>query len=146
MLITESEVAVATRVVRLQGGGLRFLDVDGTAHGGDLRVVTRVHQGFDSTQQWRVTDLGSGMCTIQQVSSGRFLDAPEVGARNFRVVTRPQQKRGTQIWRIEDFGGGFISIQQVSSGRFLEATLGGDFSVVARPAVSNEQTWRIGDP
>ena len=145
MLITESEVAVATRVVRLQGGGLRFLDVDGTAHG-DVRVVTRVYRGFDSTQQWRVTDLGSGMCTIQQVSSGRFLDAPEVGARNFRVVTRPQQKRGTQIWRIEDFGGGFISIQQVSSGRFLEATLGGDFSVVARPAVSNEQTWRIGDP
>ena len=145
MLITESEVAVATRVVRLQGGGLRFLDVDGTADG-DFRVVTRVHQGFDSTQQWRVTDLGSGMCTIQQVSSGRFLDAPEVGARNFRVVTRPQQKRGTQIWRIEDFGGGFISIQQISSGRFLEATLGGDFSVVARPAVSNEQTWRIGDP
>ena len=145
MLITESEVAVATRVVRLQGGGLRFLDVDGTADG-DFRVVTRVYRGFDSTQQWRVTDLGSGMCTIQQVSSGRFLDAHEVGARDFRVVTRPQQKRGTQIWRIEDFGGGFISIQQVSSGRFLEATLGGDFSVVARPAVSNEQTWRIGDP
>ena len=113
-----------------------------------ISVATRIHpcaRGF-STQQWRVTDLGSGMCTIQQVSSGRFLDAPEVGARDFRVVTRPQQKRGTQIWRIEDFGGGFISIQQVSSGRFLEATLGGDFSVVARPAVSNEQTWRIGDP
>jgi hypothetical protein len=145
MSITKSEEAVATRIVRLQGGGLRFLDAHETANK-DFRVVTRAYQGFDSTQHWRVTDLGSGVCTIQHVSSGRFLDAHQVGARDFRVVTRPRQERGTQTWRIEDFGGGFISIQQVSSGRFLEATLGGDFSVVARPTVSNEQTWRIGDP
>jgi hypothetical protein len=145
MSITKSMEAIATRVVRLQGGGLRFLDADGTA-GGDFQVVTRVYQGFDSIQHWRVTDLGSGVCTIQHVSSGRFLDAREVGTRDFPVVTRPRQERDAQIWRIEDFGGGFISIQQVSSGRFLEATLGGDFSVVARPTVSNEQTWRIGDP
>jgi hypothetical protein len=145
MSITTYEEAVATGIVRLQGGGLRFLDADGTAHE-DFQVVTRVYQGLDSTQDWRVTDLGSGVCTIQHVSSGRFLDAHKVGARDFRVVTRPRQERDTQSWLIEDFGGGFISIQQVSSGRFLEATLGGDFSVVARATVSNEQTWRIGGP
>jgi hypothetical protein len=145
MSITTYEEAVATRIVRLQGGGLRFLDAHETADK-DFRVVTREYRGFDSAQQWRLTDLGSGVCAIQHVSSGRFLDAYEVGARDFLVVTRRRHKRGSQIWRIEDFGGGFVSIQQVSSGRFLEATLGGDFSVVARPAVSNEQTWRIGDP
>ena len=74
------------------------------------------------------------MSTIQQVSSGRFLDAHEIGELDFRVVTRPQQDNDTQFWRIQDFGGGFISIQQVSSGRFLEATLDGDFYVVTRPA------------
>jgi hypothetical protein len=145
MSITTYEEAVATRIVRLQGGGLRFLDAHETAHE-DFQVMTRAYQGVDSTQHWRVTDLGFGVCTIRQVSSGRFLDAHGVSARDFRVVTRPRQESDSQSWRIEDFGGGFISIQQVSSGRFLEATVGGDFLVVARPAVSNEQTWRIGGP
>jgi Ricin-type beta-trefoil lectin domain-like len=145
MSITTSEEAVATRVIRLQGGGLRFLDVH-ERPGKDFQVVTRAYRGVDSTQHWRVTDLGSGVCTIQHVGSGRFLDAHGVGARDFLVITRPRQDSDTQSWRIEDFGGGFISIQQVSSGRFLEATVGGDFLVVARPAVNNEQTWRIGGP
>jgi hypothetical protein len=145
MSITKSEEAVATRVVRLQGGGLRFLDAHGIAQK-DFQVVTRAFQGLDTSQHWRVTDLGAGVSTIQQVSSGRFLDAHEIGELDYRVVARPQQDNDTQRWRIEDFGGGFISIQQLSSGRFLEATLDGDFEVVTRPAVSNEQTWRIGDP
>ncbi len=145
MSITTNKEAVATRTVRLQGGGLRFLDAHEIA-GKDFQVVTRAFQGFDTTQHWRVTDLGGDVSTIQQVSSGRFLDAHEIAELDFRVVTRPQQNNDTQRWRIQDFGGGFISIQQVSSGRFLEATLDGDFNVVTRPVVSSEQTWRIGDP
>ncbi|WP_123024915.1 RICIN domain-containing protein [Mycolicibacterium stellerae] len=145
MSITTNEEAVATRVVRLQGGGLRFLDAHQTAQK-DCQVFTRAFQGSDASQHWRVTELGGGVSTIQQVSSGRFLDAHEIGDLDFRVVTRPRQDSDTQRWRIQDFGGGFISIEQVSSGRFLEATLGGDFTVVTRPAISSEQTWRIGDP
>ncbi len=144
MSITTNEEAVATRIVRLQGGGLRFLDAHEIPQK-DFQVVTRAFQGFDTTQHWRITDVAGGS-TIQQVSSGRFLDAHEIGELDFRVVTRPQQYNDTQRWRIQDFGGGFISIQQVSSGRFLEATLAGDFTVVTRPVVSSEQTWRIGDP
>ena len=100
---------------------------------------------MDTSQHWRVTDLGAGVSTIQQVSSGRFLDAHEIAELNFRVVTRPQQDNDTQLWRIQDFGGGFVTIQQVSSGRFLEATLNGDFNVVTRPLGSDQQTWRVGD-
>jgi hypothetical protein len=145
MSITMHTVAKAsTRIIRLQGGGLRFLDAHEIPQK-DFQVVTRPFQGFDTTQHWRVTDTGNGN-TIQQVSSGRFLDAHEIEELDFRVVTRPQQDNDTQLWHIQDFGGGFITIQQVSSGRFLEATLDGDFNVVTRPLGSNEQTWRIGDP
>jgi hypothetical protein len=145
MSITTHEEAVATRVVRLQGGGLRFLDVHESAQK-DFQVVTRAFAGFDTTQHWRFIDLGGDVSAIQQVSSGRFLDAHEIGGLDFRVVTRPQRDNDTQRWRVQDFGGGFISIQQISSGRFLEATLDGDFHVVTRPMVSSEQTWRLGDP
>ncbi len=133
------------QIVRLQGGGLRFLDAH-EIQDLDYNVVTRTFQGFDTTQQWRMNDLGGGVKTIQQVSSGRFLDAHEIAELDFRVVTRPQQDNDTQRWRVQDFGGGFITIQHLSSGRFLEATLDGDFQVVTRPQGSDQQTWRLGDP
>ena len=134
-----------TQIVRLQGGGLRFLDAHEIQEK-DFQVVTRPFQGFDTTQQWRINDLGGGVSTIQQVSSGRFLDAHEIPELDFRVVTRPQQDNDTQRWRIQNFGGGFVTIQQVSSGMFLEATLDGDFNVVNRQQGSDQQTWRVGDP
>jgi Ricin-type beta-trefoil lectin domain-like len=134
-----------TQIVRLQGGGLRFLDAHEIQEK-DFQVVTRPFQGFDTTQQWRINDLGGGVSTIQQVSSGRFLDAHEIPELDFRVVTRPQQDNDTQRWRIQNFGGGFVTIQQVSSGMFLEATLNGDFNVVNRQQGSDQQTWRVGDP
>ena len=143
MSITKpASTQVHTRILRLQGGGLRFLDSAESPHEG-FRVVNRP---FDrqGTQHWRVSDLGGDVSTIQQVSSGRFLDAHEVS--DFCVVTRPGRDSDTQRWRIQDFGGGFISIQQVSSERFLEATVDGDFTVVTRPAGNSEQTWRIGGP
>jgi hypothetical protein len=133
-----------TQTVRLQGGGLRFLDAHEISQL-DFNVVTRPFQGFDTTQQWRMTDAGNGTKTIQQVSSGRFLDAHEIQELDFRVVTRPQQNNDTQRWRVQDYGGGFVTIQQVSSGQFLEATLDGDFNVVTRPQGSDQQTWRVGD-
>lgn len=129
----------STRIVRLQGGGLRFLDAHEVALEG-FRVVTRPLQRFDATQQWKVISLGGDMVRLQQISSGRFLAA----GPDFRAVTRPQRNNDRQRWRLQDFGGGFITIQQVSSGRFLEATVHGDFSVVTRPPGDSEQVWRIG--
>ena len=138
-IATQAIARANTRVVRLQGGGLRFLD----AHGGpreNFQVVTRPLQRFDATQEWRVTNLGDDMVSLQQVSSGRFLTAE----LDFRVVTRPQRNGDHQRWRFQDFGGGFLTIQQVHSGRFLEATVHGDFAVVTRPPGNSEQVWRIG--
>ena len=40
---------------------------------------------------WRLTNVGGNVHTIQQVSSGRFLDAHEIASLDFDVVTRPQQ-------------------------------------------------------
>ena len=134
-----------SQIVRLQGGGIRFLDAHEIPDL-DFNVVTRPFQGFDTSQHWRMNDLGGGINTIQQVSSGRFLDAHEIAELDFRVVTRPQQDNDTQRWRVQNFGGGFVTIQHVSSGRFLEATLDGDFQVVSRPQGSQQQEWRLGDP
>jgi hypothetical protein len=132
-------------IVRLQGGGLRFLDAHEMREK-DFQVVTRPFQGADATQHWRVIDLGGGVSTIQQVSSGRFLDTHENEDLDFTVVTRARQDNDTQRWLIQDFGRGFAAIQQVSSGRFLEATVDGDFTVVTRTEDHSEQTWRIGEP
>jgi len=132
-------------IVRLQGGGIRFLDAHEIAER-DFNVVTRSFQN-NNTQHWRLTNVGGNIHTIQQVSSGRFLDAHEVASQGFRVVTRPQQNNDTQRWRLFNFGGGFHTVQQVSSGRFLVATLDGDFLVVTTPSPdSNQHIWRVGDP
>ena len=143
--VAGEKTAAVQGVVRLQGGGIRFLDAHEISQK-DFNVVTRAFQN-NNTQQWRLTNVGGNVHTIQQVSSGRFLDAHEISSLNFRVVTRPQQNNDTQRWRLFDFGGGFFTVQQVSSGRFLEALLDGDFQVVTRPGSgSNQQTWRLGDP
>ncbi|MDX1882423.1 RICIN domain-containing protein [Mycolicibacterium sp. 120270] len=127
----------STQIVRFQGGGLRFLDTHG------FQVVTRPFQASDATQHWKVIGHDRDGCTIQQVSSGRFL-AAAIDA-DFAVTTVCLSS-DAQRWRIGDFGGGFTTIQHVDSGRFLEATVFGDFVVVTRPAGSSEQVWRIGDP
>ena len=127
--VAGEKTAAVQGVVRLQGGGIRFLDAHEISQK-DFNVVTRAFQN-NNTQQWRLTNVGGNVHTIQQV----------------RVVTRPQQNNDTQRWRLFDFGGGFFTVQQVSSGRFLEALLDGDFQVVTRPGSgSNQQTWRLGDP
>ncbi|OBB03670.1 hypothetical protein A5662_11730 [Mycobacteriaceae bacterium 1482268.1] len=127
-----------TRIVRLQGGGLRFLDAVPEK---DFQVVTRPLRGIDSSQHWRIVDLGGGLCVVQQLSSGRCLDT-----NGIRVVARQQREDDSQRWRLTDFGGGFITLEQLSSGRFLEGGVDGDFHVTTRPAGDSEQTWRLGDP
>jgi hypothetical protein len=140
----EKSSAVFSRIVRLQGGGLRFLDAHEIPQL-DFNVVTRPLQN-NNTQHWLLTNVGGIVYTIQQVSNCRFLDAHEIASLNFRVVTRPFQNNDTQRWRLLDFGGGFFEIQQVSSGRFLAATLDGDFQVVTGPPDNDLTTWRQGDP
>jgi hypothetical protein len=44
------------------------------------------------------------MYRIQQVSSGRFLDAHEIPQLDFRVVTRQFQDNFTQVWILYDRG------------------------------------------
>lgn len=76
-----------------------------------------------------------------------LLDAHEIPALDFRVVTRPRQENNTQLWRLFDVGGNFFEIQQDSSKRFLEAYLSptNDFQAVTRPERfgDNAQLWRI---
>jgi hypothetical protein len=45
--------------------------------------------------------LGNNMFTIQQKSSGRFMDAHEIEEKDFALVTRPAQNNDTQRWLIK---------------------------------------------
>lgn len=140
----QAEALARTRIIQLQGGGLRFLDALQTSQC-EFRVVTRPPCGT-CAPRWKVVALGDGVSAIAHLSSGRYLAAHESDALDFAAVARPRRDDDSQRWRIEDFGGGFATIEQVSTGRFLEAMVDGDFIVVTRPAGSSEQTWRIGEP
>ena len=85
----DKSVAASSRIVRLQGGGLRFLDAHEIPQL-DFNVVTRPFQN-NNTQHWGLANVGGNVFTIQQISNGRFLDAHEIASLDFRVVTRPQQ-------------------------------------------------------
>ena len=92
----EKSVAASSRIVRLQGGGLRFLDAHEIPQL-DFNVVTRPFQNND-TQRWLLLDFGGSFFTIQQVSNGRFLEATLDG--DFQVVTRPGPDNNQQVWRL----------------------------------------------
>ena len=62
-------------------------------------MVTRPQQDND-TQRWSLVGFGGGFFTIQQVSSGRFLEATLDG--DFQVVTRPGPGNDQQTWRLGD--------------------------------------------
>lgn len=87
--------------------------------------------------------------TIQQVSSGRFLDAWNDGTHDHDVVTRAGQGDSSQEWLVtfDDSGAAIATLQQVSSGRFLDAheidSL--DFRAVSRAGgqTDNTQNWQI---
>lgn len=87
--------------------------------------------------------------TIQQVSSGRFLDAWNDGTHDYDVVTRPAQGDPSQEWLVtwDESGAGIATIQQVSSGRLLDAheIAPLDFRAVSRPGGQTDRTqeWRL---
>ena len=88
--------------------------------------------------------LEEGVYTIQQKSSGRFVDAHENEGNDFSLVTRTAQNNETQRWILKPLGDDSYTIQQESNGRLVDAheSAGNDFSLVTRPAHNNDtQTW-----
>jgi hypothetical protein len=86
-----------------------------------------------------------GVYTVQQQSSGRFLDAYE-SSNDFKAVTRPAQNDDSQRWVIQAMGNDEFTIQQLVNGQFLDAheSSGSDFSVVTRgPQNNDSQRWVI---
>jgi hypothetical protein len=89
--------------------------------------------------------LASGTYTIRQKSNSRFLDAHEIAANDFRLVTRPAQNNDTQRWELASVGQVY-AIRQKSSGRFVDAhdSAANDFRLVTRTAQDNAtQRWVV---
>ncbi len=106
-----------------------------------VRVTRALPGGFSVTITEQVV---SGLYTIQQKSSGRFMDAHEIEGKDFSLVTRPAQTDDTQRWTITDMGDRTCTIQQKSNGRFVDAheIAEKDFAMVTRPAQNNDtQRW-----
>jgi hypothetical protein len=68
--------------------------------GHDFALVTRNANNSDS-QRWIVIPSGNNAFTVQQKSSGRFMDAHEIEEKDFALVTRPAQNNDTQRWLIK---------------------------------------------
>ena len=98
------------------------------------------HLGF---RQDGSLPLAAGTYAVQQLSSGRFLDAYLTSADDFSVVTGTTQSSDSQRWRFTPVGM-VHTVQQVSSGRFLDAheDSAEDFSAVTRTEEGNDtQRW-----
>lgn len=91
------------------------------------------------------TVLENGTYTLQQASNGKYLDAHENTAKDFRVVTRGAQNNATQLWVIKNKPNGNYTVQQLSNMRYMDAHEGShDNSIVTRPAQGNTtQLWKI---
>jgi hypothetical protein len=85
-----------------------------------------------------------GTYTIQQRSTGRYLDAHE-GSNDNSVVTRNRQNNTTQAWILTPLGQNTYTIQQKSNRRYMDAHEGSnDNSVVTRNRQNNNtQRWII---
>lgn len=122
----------------------RFLDAYESSN--DHSAITRAAQAND-TQLWVLLPVPGRLATytMQQLSSGRFLDAHESAGNDFSAVTRDRQDNDTQRWAVASVDEGVITLRQVSSGRVLEAYEGtNDSSAVTRPADgSDRQRWRL---
>ncbi|WP_199683867.1 RICIN domain-containing protein [Antrihabitans sp. YC2-6] len=86
--------------------------------------------------------------TIQQLSSGRYLDAWNDGSHDNGVVTRPNQGDPSQQWRItwDESGTSTGTIQQMSNGLYLDAheISDRDYQTVTRPEQNNAtQMWQV---
>ena len=83
--------------------------------------------------------------TLQQVATGRYLDAYEHD-NDHRTVTRPDQDNDTQKWFFRSAGAGLYTIQQVRTARYLDAyeDRKDDYSLVTRPNQNNlTQKWLL---
>ena len=86
------------------------------------------------------------ICTFQQASNGRYLDAHEHTGEDYRLVTRTAQNNATQQWLVIGQGNNIYTVQQVSNGRYVDAHehAGEDYRLVTRTAQNNAtQQWRI---
>jgi hypothetical protein len=109
--------------------------------GVEVRVIRALSGGFSVS----ITDpADSSAYTLRQKSNGRFVDAHEIEARDFALVTRPAQNNDTQRWVITSLGNGAYTIRQKSNGRLVDAheIEGKDFAVVTRLGQNNDsQRW-----
>lgn len=134
-----------------QKSSVRF--VDAQVNRNDFALYTRALQDFGAREHeffngpgWILTLERDGSYTIQQKSTGRFVDAHEIGGdKDFAVVTRPRQTFDeTQNWILTPLGSGVFTIQQKSSRRFLDAYQDAQhgWAVVTRLAQNDDtQRW-----
>jgi hypothetical protein len=106
--IAERTLGPAQRIVRLQGGGLRFLDAHEIPQL-DFNGVTRPFQN-NNTQHWMLTNVGGNIHTIQQVSTADF-------------STRTKSQASISAWsrarnRTTTPSAGVSSTSAVASSRF----------------------------
>lgn len=126
----------------------RFLDAHETSSA-NYRVVTREAQR-NKSQEWLLTDDGHGdhgetLYNIRQCNTGRYLDAYEVAADDYKAVTRTAQGNDSQRWLLRPDGDSY-TIRQVVTDRYLDAyeSKAQDYQVVTRTAQGNDsQRWRV---
>ncbi len=85
---------------------------------------------------------------IEQVSTGRSLDAWEDATHDYQAVVWSYQDNDTQLWRMTHVEGNVYTFQQVSNDRYLDARQNdtNDWNVVTRPAQNNDtQRWLVTD-
>ncbi|HEX6254280.1 MAG TPA: RICIN domain-containing protein [Euzebyales bacterium] len=109
--------------------------------------VSRIRQASPTVRALDAAPLplATGIHTIRQASSGRFVDAHEDASEDFSVVTRTAQDNDTQRWRFTPVAT-VVTMQQVSSDRYVDAheDAAEDFSVVTRTAQHNDsQRWVV---
>jgi hypothetical protein len=128
-------------------------------YGGDWNVVTSgstappLPSGADP--RWIMTSQGVGIYTFHRLFAvqggtgkyARYIDAHEIGEKDFNVVTRERQTFDkTQLWQLIPKGGDIFEIVQVSSGRFMDAheIPEMNYRVVTRPRQNNPtQLWKV---
>ncbi len=101
-----------------------------------------------ATSAFAALPAAAQLVTIQQVSSGRFLDAWETTTYDYRAVVWTEQNNDTQLWRMTHVEGQVYTFQQVSNNRYLDAyeNDGQDWNAVTRPNQNNNtQQWLVTD-
>ena len=91
----------------------------------------------------------ANIVTIQQASTGRFVDAHEIETLDWHLVTRAAQNNDTQLWRMVNLGNNIFTFQQMSNNRFMDAQplkrRTGESSLAllrtTRPSVAGSQSW-----